>query len=77
MLALSVKFASAEGVGSIIEDVEPEVRSELSDAELLNCVRQSAFTIDFPESMADKRGGGVLTIPVGNAAEPRGPLPKP
>jgi hypothetical protein len=47
MLALSVKLASAEGSGRIIETLEPAM-SNYIDAKLIDCVRQSAFTVDLP-----------------------------
>ena len=73
MLAVGVKFASAEGVGSIIEDVVPEARNELPDPELIDCVRQSAFTIQLPMPIEDQRSAVMLTIPFGSDAGPAGP----
>ena len=76
MLALGVKFASAEGVGSIIEAVEPEAMNEIPDPEFIDCIRQSAFTIELPMPTADRQRGGMMTIPFGidaGAREPSGP----
>ena len=38
-------------------------RGELPDPELIDCVRQSAFTIQLPMPIEDKHSGVMLTIP--------------
>ena len=48
MLALAVTLASAEGVGRIIEAIEPTANNAIHDAELIDCLRESAFTVDLP-----------------------------
>jgi hypothetical protein len=48
MLGLAVKLASAEGVGRIIEAIDPTAGNEIDDAELIDCLRESAFTVDLP-----------------------------
>lgn len=65
MLALSVKLATAEGVGGIIESVEPTPRNQVHDTELIECVRQSAFTVELPESAISGRKDVELTMPFG------------
>jgi hypothetical protein len=65
MLALDVKMASAEGIGGVIESVEPAEINELNDDELIECVRQSAFSIELPTPKSDSRGEFQLTIPFG------------
>lgn len=65
MLAVVLQFASAEELGSIVETVEPAASNDLGDEELLECVRQSAFTLDFPVPGKDGRSDGMLTIPFG------------
>jgi hypothetical protein len=67
MLALSVSFAHAEGVGGIIESVEPGPGNQLHDDELLECVRQSAYSIELPEPKSHGRNARFLTIPFGAA----------
>lgn len=62
MLALSVHLASAEGVGRIIESLEPADINEVDDAELIDCLRQSAFTVDLPEE-GSGRTDFQMTIP--------------
>jgi hypothetical protein len=69
MLALSVKLASAEGVGSVFETVEPSAANEVPDPELIDCIRQSAFTLSLPMPKANSLHGGVLTIPIDAAAD--------
>ena len=64
MLGLSVQLASAEGVGSIFETVEPTATNEVNDAEMIDCIRQSAFTISLPAPKADSLHEGMLTIPI-------------
>jgi hypothetical protein len=66
MLALSVKLATAQGVGGIIESVEPSARNEVHDDELIECARQSAFSIEFPESAMNGRNDVELTMPFGS-----------
>jgi hypothetical protein len=77
MLALAVKLASAEGVGRIIETLEPTARNAIDDAELIDCVRQSAFTVDLPDE-GSGRTDFEMTIPyappsadAGSASSPR------
>lgn len=65
MLALGVKLAGVEGVGSVFESVEPMAQNEVADDEMIDCVRQSAFSIDLPPPRADRRDGLQLTIPLG------------
>ena len=65
MLALSVKLATAEGVGGIIESVEPTPRNQVHDDELIECIRQSAFSVEFPESAMSGRKDVELTMPFG------------
>ncbi len=65
MLAVDVAFASAEGVGGIIETLEPAPGNQVDDAELIDCVRQSAFTVELPMPTQDGREGAMLTIPLG------------
>lgn len=69
MLGLSVKLASAEGVGSIFESVEPTETNEVQDAEMIDCIRQSAFTLSLPKPKANSLKEGVLTIPVDAAPD--------
>jgi hypothetical protein len=69
MLALSVKLASAEGVGSIFETVEPAPTNQVEDADMIDCIRQSAFTISLPAPKADSLHEGMLTIPIDPVAD--------
>jgi hypothetical protein len=64
MLALGVKLASAEGVGTIFEAVEPGATNEVGDLELIDCIRQSAFTIELPKPKANRLNEWMMTIPV-------------
>jgi len=67
MLALNMRFASAEGIGGIIESVEPAPDNEVKDDELIECLRQSAFSIELPAPSTGRDTDRQLTIPV----EPR------
>lgn len=69
MLALAVKLASAEGVGSIFESVEPPATNEVDDPEMIDCIRQSAFTISLPPPKANSMHEGVMTIPIDALAD--------
>jgi hypothetical protein len=71
MLALHVKVTSVEGVGSIFEAVEPDATSQVFDADFIDCVRQSAFSIDLPQPKADVGKDFMLTIPLGTDAGTR------
>lgn len=78
MLALSIKLASAEGVGGIIESVEPAPRNEVHDTEMIECARQSAFSVELPESATTGREDVELTIPLGPPpSEDAGPAKTP
>jgi hypothetical protein len=65
MLALQIGLASVEALGSMIETVEPSPVNDLGDPELIECVRQSAFTIELPLPSSDQRTERELTIPYG------------
>jgi hypothetical protein len=69
MLALGVKLASAEGVGSIFETVEPTATNEVLDPEMIDCIRQSAFTISLPMPKANSLHEAELTIPIDAAPD--------
>jgi hypothetical protein len=73
MLALGVKFAGAEGIGRIIEAVEPVDGNAIDDPELIDCVRQSAFTVDLPPPTADGASEATLTIPFEGAPDAGAP----
>lgn len=64
-LALSVTIAAAEGVGGIIESVEPAPMNQLHDEELIECARQSAFGIEMPNPKGNGRKEAQLTMPYG------------
>ena len=69
MLALGVQLAVAEEVGGIIEALEPaQAINEIDDEELVECVRQSAFSIQLPEPTKSGRKDFQLTIPLGDEA---------
>jgi hypothetical protein len=71
MLAVSIKLAGAEGVGSIIESLEPDAKNEVSDDELIDCIRQSAFSIQLPPPRVDRSDSALLTMPFGSDAGTR------
>lgn len=66
MLAVNVDLASAEGIGGIFESAEADPQlNELHDDELLECVRQSSFSVQLPEAGRSGRMSRQLTIPFG------------
>lgn len=69
MLAVEVKFAGAEGIGRIIESVEPTASNAIGDPELIDCVRQSAFTVDLPPPTSDGASDVMLTMPFEGAPD--------
>jgi hypothetical protein len=73
MLALTVKLTGAEGIGRIIESVEPAPNNAIPDPELIDCVRQSAFTVDLPPPTEGGMSEGVLTIPFEGAPDAGAP----
>ena len=73
MLALNVSLAHAEGVGGIIESVEPGPGNQVRDPEMLECVRQSAFSVELPEPKRSGRNQRFLTIPLGPPPGDAGP----
>ena len=73
MLALAVKLTGAEGIGRIIESVEPAPNNAIPDPELIDCVRQSAFTVDLPPPTEGGMSQGVLTIPFEGAPDAGAP----
>ncbi len=68
MLAVNIELAGAEDVGgSIIETVEEATDlNELHDDELIECVRQSAFSIQLPAPIKSGRTARQLTMPFGD-----------
>ena len=75
MLALNVSLAHAEGVGGIIESVEPGPGNQVRDPEMLECVRQSAFSVELPEPKRSGRNQRFLTIPLGPPPADAGTAP--
>ncbi len=70
MLAVNVELAGAEEVGSIIEAVEEaQDINELEDEELIECVRQSAFSIQLPVPTKSGRTSRQLTMPFGDPVQ--------
>jgi hypothetical protein len=66
MLAINLHLASADDVGSVVEAAEPEpTRNQVHDDELIECVRQSAFSIQLPMPENTGRTSLQLTIPLG------------
>jgi len=57
MLALEVKLANAEGVGSIFEAVEPGATNEVADPAMMDCIvsRRSASPCRCRKPIASKR----------------------
>jgi hypothetical protein len=71
MLAVNLDFANARDEGSIVEAVEPAPdRNQVDDEELIECVRQSAFTIQLPLPDDTGRTSRQLTIPLGEPLPP-------
>jgi hypothetical protein len=52
MLSLEVTFATDPEIGSIIESIEPTLGNQLGDSEFNECLRQSAFSLQFPAARA-------------------------
>lgn len=63
MMAVSLKIATDEDFGAIFEDVQAAEGNELHDDELIECVRQSAFTLRLPAARLSGRDGIMLTVP--------------
>ncbi|HTV23269.1 MAG TPA: hypothetical protein VMG12_31490 [Polyangiaceae bacterium] len=72
MLALQVKLAGAEGVGRIIESLEPAPDNAVPDAELIDCMRQSAFTVDLPPPSETGGSSFEMTMPFEGASADAG-----
>jgi hypothetical protein len=69
MLALEVRFASAAGVGGIIESIEPGAHNQLDDEELIECVRQSAYSIELGAPGVSGRRERHLTVRLGTGPD--------
>lgn len=63
MMAIGLKIAADEEFGAIFEDVQAAEGNELPDDELIDCVRQSAFTLKLPAARLSGREALTLTIP--------------
>jgi hypothetical protein len=63
MMAVSLKIATDAEFGAIFEDVQAAEGNELHDDELIECVRQSAFTLRLPAARLSGRDGLMLTVP--------------
>lgn len=67
MFAVDIELAAAGEVGAIIEAVDAAPgENEVADDELIECVRQSAFTIELPMPVKDGRMSRQLTMPLGD-----------
>jgi hypothetical protein len=73
MLALGVKLTAADGIGGIIESVEPAPNNAIHDPELIDCVRQSAFTVDLPAPTSSGSRELEMTIPFEGAVDAGAP----
>jgi hypothetical protein len=81
MLAVNIELAGAEEFGTIIESVDPAPGvNQLADDELLDCVRQSAFSLQLPQPLKSGRASRQLTMPFGDTPErdkmPRATAPR-
>jgi hypothetical protein len=67
LLAVSLELAGAEELGTIVTAVEPAVdRNQLADDELIECVRQSAFSIQLPMPLKSGYVSRQLTMRFGD-----------
>jgi len=62
MLGLAVELAQRRGGRAHCRSIEPTARNEIDDAELIDCLRESAFTVDLPVE-GTGRTGFEMTIP--------------
>ncbi len=67
MLAIGLSLATAEDFGGIVESVEAAPENEVEDEALLECLRQSAFTIKLPAESTSGHSSLMLTIPLGES----------
>ncbi|HEY6559182.1 MAG TPA: hypothetical protein VI072_17985 [Polyangiaceae bacterium] len=68
-LWLDVEIAAAEEVGGVIDRAEPAARNEVRDAELIECIRQSALSVTIPNPLMTGREPFVLTLRVGESLD--------
>lgn len=74
MLGVSIHLAGAEELGTIIESLEPAPGvNVIADDELIECVRQSAFTLKLPMPLKSGRTARQLTMPFGEPEEDERP----
>lgn len=64
LLAVDVNLVGDEDVGGVVEEVAASGLSELKDAELIECVRESMLAVTLPPPPQGGRDAFMLSIPV-------------
>jgi hypothetical protein len=65
MLAIDLELIADEEIGAVVERAEPSQRNEVADAELVECIRESALALSLPPPPGSGRDAVMVTIPVG------------
>lgn len=67
MLAISLETIADEQLGAVVEVADPAPGNNVLDPLLLECIRESAFSLTLPPPLTSGRERFELTLPVGSA----------
>jgi hypothetical protein len=73
MLAIGLETIADEELGAVVEVAEAAPASTVLDPLLLECIRESAFSLTLPPPLTSGREKFELTLPVEPAPAPGGP----
>jgi hypothetical protein len=66
MVAIGLETVADEKLGAVVEAADPAPENEVTDEELLVCLRESALSLRLPPSPAEGREKLLLTLRVGD-----------
>ncbi len=65
MLAIGLETIADEELGAVVEVADPAPTSTVMDPLLLECIRESAFSLTLPPPLTSGREKFELTLPIG------------
>lgn len=69
LLALSLETLSDEQLGAVVDVAEAAPNNEISNADLLECIRETAYSLRLPPPPTQGREKFVLTLPIEPAVD--------
>lgn len=73
MLAIGLETIADEQLGAIVDLADPTPTNNVMDPLLLECIRESAFSLTLPPPLTSGREKFQITLPVGPQPDPEAP----